>query len=278
VKLTDRQVCTVQTFLPFNPQEFDVKIKPKRQHCSSVAIKVPVKEPVKRPLYYRRGGISIYKGYCRTLLNCIDLPFDAVMTDPPYGIKCRTNFGSGRANLEGRTERFAPGNDYPAIIGDNAPFDPTWIVATGKPAVIWGANYCADKLPVSSGWLVWDKKRSDTISQATAELAWTNYIFGVRVFRHLWDGFRRESEKQENYHPTQKPVALWDWVLRLRWVPKGIILDPYLGAGSLLVAAIKFGREAIGIECSEEYCEIAAKRCDVAFDTGMVFPIDRNWR
>ena len=61
-------------------------------------------------------------------------------------------------------------------------------------------------------------------------------------------------------HPTQKPVALMKWCLRLRWTPSGTILDPYMGSGTTLVAAQQLGRRAVGIEINEQYCSIAVKR------------------
>lgn len=119
----------------------------------------------------------------------------------------------------------------------------------------------ARSLPETSGWLVWDKRCGRMQNdQADAELAWTNFIKGVRVFAHEWNGFRRDSELQEHYHPTQKPVALLRWCLEHRWTPAGTVLDPFMGSGTTLRAAKDLGRKAIGIEIDEEYCEIAVKR------------------
>lgn len=108
-----------------------------------------------------------------------------------------------------------------------------------------------------SGWLVWDKLRPDALDQSRAELAWSSCHKGVRVFTHHWHGMMRASEHGENYHPTQKPVALMTWALSFT---DGTILDPYMGSGPVLVAAALAGRRAIGIEIEERYCEIAAKR------------------
>lgn len=150
--------------------------------------------------------------------------------------------------------------DYPQIHGDDEPFDPSPILAFDVPTVLWGANHFADKLPPSSGWFVWDKFRPDGLDQATAELAWTNFVKGVRVFRHLWNGMMVASEKGEHYHPSQKPVALFDFVLTHRFTPQGTVLDPYMGAGPCAVSCKRLARAYIGIEISEAYCEIAVKR------------------
>ena len=125
--------------------------------------------------------------------------------------------------------------------------------------MLFGGNYFADRLPTASGWIVWDKMRPEDLDQATAELAWTNFVKGVRVFRFLWNGMIRASDEMLQ-HPTQKPVALMTWILSLRWTPPGTVLDPFMGSGTTLVAAKQLGRRAIGIEIEEKYCEIAIER------------------
>lgn len=134
------------------------------------------------------------------------------------------------------------------------------LLSLNVPTVLFGANYFADKLPSSSGWLAWDKERPDDLDQATCELAWTNFVKGVQRFRFMWHGMLRASN-EVLYHPTQKPVALIKWILSLKWTPTGLILDPYMGSGTTLRAAKDLNRKSIGIEISEKYCEIAAKRC-----------------
>lgn len=201
--------------------------------------------------YYDHAGITIYHGDCREILPT--LAFDVVCTDPPYGINLPTNFRSrGRGKL-------AACRDYAPVHGDAEPFDPAWLLALGKPTILWGANHYASRLPDSGGWLVWDKERPAELDQATAELAWTNFVKGVRVFRHLWNGMLRASN-DALIHPTQKPEALHKWCASLRWFPGGTLADPYMGSASLLRAAKDLGRSAIGVEIEERYCELAAKR------------------
>lgn len=199
--------------------------------------------------YYEHAGITIYHGDCREIIDLLE--FDVVVTDPPYGINHPTNYGArGRSKL-------ASCRDYPPVFEYDRRFDPSpWIQ---KPAALFGANYYADKLPPSSGWLAWDKLRPDDLDQARAELAWTNFVKGVRVFPFLWNGMMRASDEALE-HPTQKPVALMRWILSLKWTPEGTVLDPFMGSGTTLRAAKDLGRKAIGIEIEERYCEIAAKR------------------
>lgn len=208
--------------------------------------------------YYQRGGIAIYHGDARDLLP--RLPFDWICADPPYGIGHPVDYSArGRSKL-------AAASNYVPIANDDKPFDPSWIVSLRKPTLLWGANHYADKLPASAGWVVWDKKRPHDLDQSTAELAWTNFVRGVRVFRHLWHGMMRDSERGEGVlvHPMQKPEALHRWTFSLRWCPGGVVADPYMGSGSLLAAALSVGRSAIGIELSEHYCEVAATRLEQA--------------
>jgi len=189
---------------------------------------------------------------------------DVVVTDPPYGI-----------DYDGNSRRFtrkaspywsnvdnSKVSDRGRVRGDTIAFDPSpWL---SRPCVLWGANHYADQLPVSAGWLVWDKRRGaeDMADKgwplSEAELAWTNVRGSVRVFRYLWSGLLRDGEKGDYFHPTQKPIALMRWCLG--FVPDGAILDPFMGSGTTLVAAKQLGRKAIGIEIEERYAEIAARR------------------
>ena len=206
---------------------------------------------------------TVIVGDCRIIISELvasGFRIGAVVTDPPYGIDHPTDYSSrGRDNL-------AKSNNYVNVDGDSEPFDPLLVLALNVPTVLWGANYYADKLPPSSGWLVWDKDRPDTLDQSTCELAWTNFVKGVRRFRHLWNGMMRASEQGENYHPTQKPVALFRWLMCLNWFPKRpcLVLDPYCGAGPVGVACVQLGYDYIGIDTNKSYVNVARKRIEDA--------------
>lgn len=188
-----------------------------------------------------------------------------ILTDPPYGITHPCNFSErGRDVL-------AVCNDYPDVAGDNEPFNPAPLLALGLPTCLWGGNHFANRLPDSGGWLVWDKLRPDDLDQATCELAWTNFIKGVRRFRHLWHGMMKASERGENYHPTQKPVALYSWILSLRWTPAGDVFDPFMGSGPCGVAALRAGRNYVGVELSADYYAIAKRRIESEAAQGKLF-------
>ena len=197
--------------------------------------------------YYDEDGITIYHGDCREILP--ELPkCDLLLTDPPYGM----NYKPGSVHLGSV--------DWSPVIGDDEPFDPRFLPLS-EPACLFGANFYASRLPDSGGWLCWDKRTRDGMSvrSSECEFIWTNFIRSPKVFRFMWSGAFRDGEGHGNHlHPTQKPVELIAWVLHQS--PGGSVIDPFMGSGTTLVAAKKFGRKAIGIEIEEKYCEIAVKR------------------
>ena len=208
--------------------------------------------------YYEDGAVTIYHGDCREWMP----EADVIVADPPYGIRWNSKGRIG-APSSVKTSGGVYGRDWGGIIGDDGPFDPSHLMAhPAKHRILWGANHYASRLPDSGGWLVWDKKRQGTAGRgfigSDAELAWTDLGKTVRWFSYFWDGFRRDGEIHQHFHPTQKPVDLMAWCIGLA---EGLVLDPYMGSGSTLLAAKQAGRRAIGIEIEERYCEIAAKRC-----------------
>jgi DNA modification methylase len=154
------------------------------------------------------------------------------------------------------------GHDGVSIVGDDAPFAPSPLLAVDAPKIIWGGNHFADSLPASRGWLAWHKRYpNESNDQSDAELAWTDFLSVVRVFSLRWSGAHRQGREQvePRYHVNQKPASLIEWCLSL--VPDAqTILDPFMGSGTTLVAAKQLGRRAIGIEIEERYCEIAVQR------------------
>lgn len=208
--------------------------------------------------YYEDDSCTIYHGDCREVLPSVE--FDCVITDPPYGIGISTNYAErGRGAL-------VQCNDYPPIHGDDEPFDPSWLLASDVPTVLFGANHYAERLPSSPSWIVWDKldgltsKREVGFNdQADAELIWTNIGGPVRILSQRWMGAMKSGAESmhRRLHPTQKPVEL---MRRLVGMTDGVIVDPFMGSGTTLRAAKDLGRKAIGIEIEERYCEIAASR------------------
>ena len=201
--------------------------------------------------YYQDDYVTLYHGDCRELLPSIEA--DVVVTDPPYGMRYAVR-PPNRGGKPIAGEHLAP------VVGDDQPFDPTPIIDLGLPTVMFGGNHYASRLPDSRSWLVWDKR--DGVMQNTmadCEMAWSNLGGPERIFRHVWGGFLRDSQRGEpTRHPTEKPVALMVWCIEQ--MPSGTILDPFAGSGTTLVAAKSLNRKAIGIEIEERYCEVAANR------------------
>jgi len=203
----------------------------------------------------RIGGQRLILGDCLEVMPMLG-KVDAVVTDSPYGISYSHGGGGGKLARSTSLAKMP-------IVGDDAPFDPApWI---NQPAILWGGNHFADRLPASQSWLTWDKRCADySNDQADCEMAWTNLGFPARMFRHVWNGMLRGSEsKVARVHPTQKPVALMEWCLG--FLPDAqTILDPFMGSGTTLVACQKLGRQGIGIEIDPDYFDIACKRVEEA--------------
>ena len=201
--------------------------------------------------YYQEEGITIYHGDCREILPQLG-PVDLVLTDPPYGLKENAHRVASRGKLANTIY-------YGDFDWDAKPADQDEIniaIASGNHSIIWGGNFF--HLPPSRGWLVWDKINSGNF--ADCELAWTNLKMSVRLFRHMWNGMLRDSERNtQRVHPTQKPIALMKWCIGFASTAK-TVLDPFMGSGTTLRAAKDIGRQAIGIEIQEKYCEIAVRR------------------
>lgn len=187
------------------------------------------------------GAAELYLGDCRDVLPGLG-PVDAVVTDPPYGIGMDGG-KIGKAIYEQK--------DW-----DSKPADVAFVVKMQVPTIIWGGNYF--NLAPSSKWLVWDK-RNDQMTFADCELAWTNLDGAVRQFRWLWSG-PYQQQREERFHPTQKPLQLMCWCIGHLPETAATILDPFMGSGTTGVAAVQLGRKFIGIEIDPGYFAIAEKR------------------
>ena len=198
-----------------------------------------------------------------------DKSVDLVLTDPPYGIgeaaganTSRSKpFGSKSITSKKTTRKIIPATNYGNHDWDNAPPSQEYfneIFRVSKNQIIFGGNYFG--LPASSCWIVWDKDNSGDF--ADAELAWTSFDSAVRIFKWRWNGMLQQDmkHKDKRMHPTQKPLALMMWCLDNYSSQDMIVLDPFLGSGTTAVACTKLNRNYIGIDISEEYCDIARKR------------------
>jgi DNA modification methylase len=203
--------------------------------------------------YFQDEWATIYYADCRDILP--ELPkVDLVLTDPPYGINIAKNGKIGG-------KKCANVKNYGIQEWDKKPIDDELIkmvIEKANHSIIFGGNYYL--FNPSSCWIVWDK--DNTANFADCELAWTNYDTAVRKYLWRWNGMLQQdmTNKEYRYHPTQKPLGLFNLILSDYSKETDLILDPFMGSGTTLVAAKKLGRHSIGIEISEKYCEIAVKR------------------
>lgn len=218
---------------------------------------------------YDDGQIQVYHGDCVELAPRLP-KVDLLLTDPPYGIKVakRGIIGSdpGPNSKRSGWKVKAKCTRWEPVTWDDAP-PPPWMLgllrSRATHQIIWGGNYF-EGLPGGPGWLVWDKVNGAT-SFADCELAWTNLRKAVRMIKYRWSGMVQQAgrPREKRVHPTQKPVGLMEWCIGQ--VPGvATILDPFMGSGSVLLAAKKLGLRAIGIDSHRPYCERAIERLAAA--------------
>jgi site-specific DNA-methyltransferase (adenine-specific) len=218
--------------------------------------------------YYEDSYVQIYLGDCREILPSLP-KVDLVLTDPPYGInvvggsKPFGHVGGSKPFGHVGGSNIVSVNSYVPVYGDNEPFNPAELLKIGENQIIFGANYFCDKLPPSKGWIVWDKKVKNNWNDnfSDVELAWSSFDRPTKCYRLLYMGLIQEHNREVRCHPTQKPLELIKWIVENYSMPEQIILDPYLGSGTVAVASKGLGRKCIGIEIEEKYCEISARRC-----------------
>lgn len=189
--------------------------------------------------------------------------FDLAVVDPPYGS------GGGRSTEYG--ERFGGWFDrYKSepdgrkvgekvrkkiVAWDIAPSEEYFkeLFRVSRAVIIWGGNNF--RLPGSRNFIVWDKKNiSENFTMAMCEYAWTNIPGNAKIFRMAPQG------QKGRFHPTQKPVELYDWVFRHYAKPGDKVLDTHLGSGSSRIAAYEAGLDFWGYEIDPDYYAAQEKR------------------
>lgn len=207
--------------------------------------------------------------YMRTLP---DKAFDLAVVDPPYGIGIHNmDYCRSGAKKSGKATR----RDYSNTgVWDVAPsgnyFNELFRVSANQ--IIWGGNYF--DLPRTKSWIVWDKRLDDKFSNdfADCELAWVS-VGVARVFRYMWSGFLQGDmkNKEDRFHPTQKPVALYAWIFSHYAKPGDKILDTHLGSGSSRIAAYDAGLDFVGCEIDPDYFEAQEARFQAHAAQGNLF-------
>jgi len=174
--------------------------------------------------------------------------FDLAVVDPPYGIGVNINMGRRRGDKPSEYHKFHGEDKQPPTKEYFAE-----LFRVSKNQIVWGGNYMVENLYSSACWLMWDKKFSEEVTFAQFELAWTSFESSCKKFD-------KSPQDPDRIHPTQKPVALYDWIFKT-YAKEGFkILDTHLGSGSSRIAADRAGLEFVGCELDKDYFDAAEKR------------------
>lgn len=203
--------------------------------------------------------------------------FDLAVVDPPYGIgighkvnKMVTIIGGGGRAFGGNSKKgvkkrkvlskfYHPFDDSSTPNGDYF----TELKRVSKNQIIWGGNFFLEHLGKTSCMIIWDKGRRN-MDQADCEIAWTSLQGQSRIYEFKWNGMLQGDmkNKEQRFHPTQKPVALYTWVLN-RYAKEGYkILDTHAGSASSLIACYDKGLDFVGFEIDKFYYEKAQERLE----------------
>lgn len=189
-----------------------------------------------------------------------DKYFDLAIVDPPYGI--------GMDNSNKRTKPSRP-NSY-TIYKDKRYHETNWdnarpekeyfdeLFRVSKNQIIWGANYLCEFLPSGHGWIFWNKLNGVDNNFSDGEFAYSSKGVQSRYFE--CSTFHNLRGGKDRIHPTQKPVALYIWLLQNYAKEGDIILDTHVGSASSLVACEDLGFEYVGFELDEDYYKAATER------------------
>ena len=203
-----------------------------------------------------------------------------LLTDPPYGIDVvkGSKVGGGGPIHFGKVggKNWVESKTYSSIIGDDTTdtaresYNIASIYAENQ--IIFGGNYFTDFLPPSRCWIVWDKQNTGNF--ADAELAWTSFDKGVKLYHFMWNGLAREGNRKAEgvtrVHPTQKPVGLMGYILGDFSNESDKILDLFGGSGSTLIACEQLNRKCFMCELDPHYCDVIINRWETFTGRGAV--------
>lgn len=237
----------------FDPTELDTILEPEVVEGLTDEDEVP--EPPQEPIT-KLGDVWILGNHrlmCGDSTSVDDVERlmagttpDLIHTDPPYGM----NAVSKSSVLSKNYKTDILGDDNSDVAKDA--FRLIYSLYPEAKHVWWGANYYCSALPDSECWLVWDKNNGQS-DQTDCELAWANFRSVVRQFTMA-------SEKTNRVHPTQKPVALMEWIIKRFKMSADTIADYFGGSGSTLIAAEKHGISSFVMEFDPKFCDVIVDR------------------
>jgi site-specific DNA-methyltransferase (adenine-specific) len=205
-----------------------------------------------------------------------DKYFDLAIVDPPYGRKEHGGRNrSGYVRQKNGSKIFVKDGQYGNRNWDNEPPSEDYfneLMRVSKNQIIFGCNYF--DYPLIGGRIVWDKCNEGS-DQSDAEIAYCSMNNRVDIFRYMWrgmfqgksitEGTTQQGNKRLNekrIHPTQKPVALYEWLLSRYAKPNDIILDTHVGSASSLIACYNTNHKFVGFELDEYYYKVSKQRLD----------------
>jgi len=223
--------------------------------------------------YKLSDKITLIHGDCMKYLEkCIENKFDLAVVDPPYGINIASK-RIGRSVKIGKEITKYKFKDWDIEKPDKTYFKE--INKKSKNQIIFGGNYFCNNLVESRGWFVWDKKIGDN-DFSMAELAFTSFnkpikIVSIATYKNTISNNKRLAKIAARIHPTQKPIALYEWIYKNYSKPTDKIIDTHLGSGSNAIAAHRAGLEFVGIEKDDDYFEATLKRVTKEIAQGLLF-------
>lgn len=183
---------------------------------------------------------------------------DMVFTDPPYGINLDADYRKMPTSPTG-----AKPLKHRKVIGDEQEFDPSFLLERFlycDDILLFGADYYCKVLP-KSGLYVWDKRVTENFDKmigSAFELIWSKKKRKREIARFNNTLYSGESDATNKVHPTQKPIKLIEWFFDR--IVGNIVVDPFLGSGSTLIACEKTSRVCYGIEIDPHYCDVILQR------------------
>jgi len=219
----------------------------------------------------RKGGKMIEMLNCDCMDYMATLPdkaFDLAIVDPPYGIGASGTFGHYWDST--RQCAAVPGVNNIQKEWDNAIPDEKYfyeLFRVSKNQIIWGGNYYTRYLPETRSWICYDKKQPELNSFGKFELAWTSLNKIPDIFRY----YPTHVTQGKRIHPTQKPVALYKWLLSRYAKPGDRIIDTHGGSGSICIACHDLGFDLTWMELDADYYEAACKRYKDHADQALLF-------
>lgn len=194
------------------------------------------------------GRATIYHDDCMNILKQTpDNYYSLALVDPPYGI----GMGGGLVGNSKIDYKQFSGND------EKIPCEEYFIevVRASKNQIIWGGNYMTAYLPPVPSWVIWDKVQPENFTMAMVEMAWTSFLSPAKLYKK-----RVVGADYSRIHPTQKPVALYEWLLKNYAKEGDSILDTHMGSGSIAIATNKLGFDLTAMELDKDYYNAACER------------------